>query len=45
MGLEGMVSKRAGSNYRADRSKDRIKVKNASHPAMRRVKDAFSRRP
>jgi len=33
MGLEGMVSKRADRPYRADRSKDWLKVKNRKHPA------------
>ena len=42
MGLEGMVSKRADRPYRAGRSKDWVKVKNRKHPAMYRVKDAFS---
>jgi ATP-dependent DNA ligase len=38
MGLEGMVSK----PYRAGRCTHWIKVKNRRHPAMHRVKDAFS---
>jgi len=42
MGLEGLVSKRKDRPYRAGRSKDWIKMKNRSHPAMERVKDAFS---
>jgi bifunctional non-homologous end joining protein LigD len=42
MGLEGRVSKRRDRPYRGGRSKDWIKVKNRSHPAMERVKDAFS---
>jgi bifunctional non-homologous end joining protein LigD len=42
MGLEGLVSKRRDRPYRGGRSKDWIKVKNRSHPAMERVKDAFS---
>jgi ATP-dependent DNA ligase len=41
-GLEGLVSKRADRPYRAGRSKDWAKVKNRKHPAMSRVKDAFS---
>jgi ATP-dependent DNA ligase len=41
MGLEGMVSKRRESTYKAGRSPNWIKVKNRSHPAMERVKDAF----
>ena len=36
MGLEGLVSKRRGG-----RSKDWVKVKNRSHPAMERVKESF----
>jgi bifunctional non-homologous end joining protein LigD len=35
-GLEGLVSKRADRPYRGGRSKDWIKVKNRSHPAMGR---------
>ena len=42
MGLEGMVSKRADRPYRAGRCPHWIKVKNRKHPAMYRVKDAFS---
>ena len=34
MGLEGLVSKRSDRPYRGGRSKDWIKVKNRSHPAM-----------
>jgi ATP-dependent DNA ligase len=45
MGLEGMMSKRRDRAYRAGRCNHWIKVKNPSHPAMRRVKDALSRRP
>lgn len=41
MGLEGMVSKRSDSHYRAGRSKDWTKVKNRMHPAMSRVMDAL----
>jgi bifunctional non-homologous end joining protein LigD len=40
-GLEGLVSKRADSPYRAGRSKDWVKVKNRKHPAYRRVQDQF----
>jgi ATP-dependent DNA ligase len=36
MGLEGLVSKRRDRPYRGGRSKDWIKVKNRSHPAMDR---------
>ena len=35
-GLEGIVSKRSDRPYRAGRSKDWIKVKNRTHPAMER---------
>jgi ATP-dependent DNA ligase len=42
MGLEGLVSKRKDRPYRGGRSKDWVKVKNRSHPAMERVKEAFS---
>jgi bifunctional non-homologous end joining protein LigD len=41
-GLEGLVSKRQDSVYRAGRSPNWIKVKNRKHPAMARVKEAFS---
>ena len=40
-GLEGIVSKRSDRPYRAGRSKDWIKVKNRTHPAMDRVSDQF----
>jgi bifunctional non-homologous end joining protein LigD len=40
LGLEGLVSKRRDRRYGAGRSKDWIKVKNRSHPAMTRVMDA-----
>jgi len=42
MGLEGMVSKRKDSTYRAGRSPNWLKVKNPASPAMNRAKDAFS---
>jgi bifunctional non-homologous end joining protein LigD len=42
MGLEGLVSKRRDSTYRAGRSPNWIKVKNRQHPAMYRVMEAFS---
>jgi bifunctional non-homologous end joining protein LigD len=41
-GLEGLVSKRRESVYRGGRSPHWIKVKNRSHPAIERVKEAFS---
>ena len=34
MGLEGLVSKRSDRPYRGGRSKDWVKVKNRSRPAM-----------
>ena len=42
MGLEGLVSKRRDRPYRGGPSKDWVKVKYRKHPAMERVKDAFS---
>ena len=42
MGLEGLVSKRRDSTYRAGRSPNWIKVKNRKHPAMYRVMEALS---
>jgi bifunctional non-homologous end joining protein LigD len=42
MGLEGIVSKHRDSTYKAGRSRHWIKVKNRSHPAMERVKEALS---
>jgi bifunctional non-homologous end joining protein LigD len=42
MMLEGLVSKRRDSRYRAGPSHDWIKVKNPNSPAMNRAKDAFS---
>ena len=42
MGLEGLVSKRRDRPYRAGRSPNWVKVKNRSHPAMDRVKEAFA---
>jgi bifunctional non-homologous end joining protein LigD len=41
MKLEGLVSKRRDSRYRAGPSRDWIKVKNPASPAMKRAKDAF----
>jgi bifunctional non-homologous end joining protein LigD len=43
MGLEGLVSKRRDRPYRGGRSKDWIKMKNRTHPAMERVIEAFKR--
>jgi ATP-dependent DNA ligase len=37
--LEGLVSKRRDSRYRAGTSRDWVKSKNPKHPAMTRVKD------
>ncbi len=42
MGLEGLVSKRRDRPYRGGRSKDWVKVKNRTHPAMERVMEAFA---
>ena len=42
MGLEGLVSKRKDSRYRAGRSPDWVKVKNPKSLAMNRVKDSFT---
>jgi ATP-dependent DNA ligase len=39
---KGLVSKRRDRAYRGGRSKDWVKVKNREHPAMGRVKGAFS---
>ena len=36
MGLEGIVSKRLGSRYRSDRSKDWLKFKNPAAAAVKR---------
>jgi ATP-dependent DNA ligase len=36
MGLEGIVSKRLGSRYVSGRSRDWLKFKNPSHPAVQR---------
>jgi bifunctional non-homologous end joining protein LigD len=41
LGLEGLVSKRRDRHYNAGRSKDWIKVKNRTHPAISRVMDSF----
>lgn len=43
MGLEGLVSKRRDRRYSAGRSKDWIKVKNRTHPAMTRVMEAHGK--
>ncbi|WP_349253738.1 hypothetical protein [Bradyrhizobium sp. CB82] len=42
MGLEGLVSKRRQSRYRGGRQPSWIRMKNRSHPAIDRVKDAFT---
>jgi bifunctional non-homologous end joining protein LigD len=41
MGLEGLISKRRNRPYQAGRSKDWLKTKNRSHPAMERVMQSF----
>jgi ATP-dependent DNA ligase len=43
MMLEGLVSKRRDSRYRAGTSKDWVKVKNKAHPAMQRGKESFGK--
>ena len=43
LGLEGIVSKRAGSAYKAGRSKMWLKSKNRNHPALIRVIKSFDR--
>jgi ATP-dependent DNA ligase len=40
--IEGLVSKRRDSVYRSGRSPSWVKVKNRSHPAIQRFKDAFA---
>jgi bifunctional non-homologous end joining protein LigD len=40
MGLEGIVSKRAVSRYRAGTSRSWVKTKNRGHPALMRVAEA-----
>jgi bifunctional non-homologous end joining protein LigD len=41
-GLEGFVSKRRDSPYRAGPWKHWVKIKNPKHPAMHRVKESLS---
>jgi bifunctional non-homologous end joining protein LigD len=41
LGLEGIVSKRVDSRYRAGNSQHWIKTKNRGHPALNRVADSF----
>jgi bifunctional non-homologous end joining protein LigD len=41
MGLEGIVSKRRERPYRGGPSKDWLKIKNRTHPAMARVMESF----
>jgi ATP-dependent DNA ligase len=41
MGLEGIVSKRADSPYRAGSSRSWLKVKNREHPSVARIRDAI----
>jgi ATP-dependent DNA ligase len=43
LGLEGIVSKRVDSSYRAGRSKAWLKIKNREHPALMRVAQSFYR--
>jgi len=42
IGLEGLVSKRRDRPYLSGRSKDWIKMKNRTHPAMERVMEALA---
>jgi ATP-dependent DNA ligase len=44
LGLEGIVSKRADSRYRAGPSRVWLKVKNAHHPSIARIKEAIESR-
>jgi bifunctional non-homologous end joining protein LigD len=39
LGLEGIVSKRKDSPYRSGRSPDWLKMKNATHPAVKREEE------
>jgi bifunctional non-homologous end joining protein LigD len=41
LGLEGIVSKRIDSVYRAGRSRSWLKVKNRAHPSIARVAEAL----
>jgi bifunctional non-homologous end joining protein LigD len=43
LGLEGIVSKRADSAYKAGPSKMWFKTKNRNHPALIRVVESFDR--
>jgi len=43
LGLEGVVSKRADSAYKAGPSKMWLKTKNRKHPALIRVAESFDR--
>jgi bifunctional non-homologous end joining protein LigD len=43
LGLEGIVSKRADSAYKAGPSKMWLKTKNRNHPALTRVAESFDR--
>ena len=40
-GLEGLVSKHQGRAYRPGLSPNWLKIKNPTHPAIKRVKEAF----
>ena len=41
-GLEGLVSKHRDRPYQSGRSKHWLKIKNRSHPAFERVREAFA---
>jgi bifunctional non-homologous end joining protein LigD len=46
LGFEGIVSKRLGSPYRSGRSRDWLKMKNPSAPAVKReAEEDWGRRP
>ena len=42
LGLEGIVSKRADSLYRAGPSRVWLKIKNREHPSISRIQDAIA---
>jgi bifunctional non-homologous end joining protein LigD len=43
LGVEGIVSKRLGSRYVSGRSRDWLKFKNSSHPAVRREQEDWGK--
>jgi bifunctional non-homologous end joining protein LigD len=44
LGLEGIVSKRKDSPYRSGRSPDRLKMKNANAPAVKREEEEWGKK-